>query len=174
MTIRDRRDSFCGKMSACNNLTQYGIRIRSPPCHTVAPVPKLSARSGLVSGRLPCRARPPRLAHRRHRRAPRAFNTVRYSEKLLEANGISVETIDLSEILGRIARMGDDDPAAEAKLAPSTSMSPPAACPPTALMKMAKLGAVIDGWMQQTEVPSAPSNAGPRSKNISASSPAPS
>ncbi|HUI80992.1 MAG TPA: hypothetical protein VLY24_23875, partial [Bryobacteraceae bacterium] len=25
MTIRDRRDSFCGKMSACNNLKQYGI-----------------------------------------------------------------------------------------------------------------------------------------------------
>src|SRR5579863_6104045 len=25
MTIRDRRDSFCGKMSACNNLMQYRI-----------------------------------------------------------------------------------------------------------------------------------------------------
>src|ERR1035438_1718120 len=25
MTITHRRDSFCGKMSACNNLTQYGI-----------------------------------------------------------------------------------------------------------------------------------------------------
>ena len=24
MTIRDRRDSFCGKMSVCNNLRQYG------------------------------------------------------------------------------------------------------------------------------------------------------
>ena len=38
---------------------------------------------------------------------PTAFNTVRYSEKLLEASGISVETIDLSEILGRISRMKD-------------------------------------------------------------------
>jgi signal transduction histidine kinase len=25
MTIKDRRDSFCGKMSICNNLTQYNI-----------------------------------------------------------------------------------------------------------------------------------------------------
>ena len=40
---------------------------------------------------------------------PAAFNTVRYSEKLLEAHGISVETVDLSEILGRIERMTDDD-----------------------------------------------------------------
>ncbi len=28
MSIRDRRDSFCGKMSVCNNLMQYGIPIR--------------------------------------------------------------------------------------------------------------------------------------------------
>ena len=34
---------------------------------------------------------------------PTAFNTVRYSEKLLEASGISVETLDLSEVLGRIS-----------------------------------------------------------------------
>ena len=30
---------------------------------------------------------------------PAAFNTVRFSEKLLEASGISVETLDLSELL---------------------------------------------------------------------------
>src|SRR5207245_10435386 len=47
---------------------------------------------------------------------PAAFNTVRYSEKILEANGISIEPIDLSEVLGRINRMKDDDPAARAKL----------------------------------------------------------
>src|SRR5216683_1539218 len=29
MTIAFRRDSFCGKMSACNNLRQYGIQHRS-------------------------------------------------------------------------------------------------------------------------------------------------
>ena len=40
---------------------------------------------------------------------PTAFNTVRYSEKLLEAHGISIETVDLSEILGRIARLKDID-----------------------------------------------------------------
>ena len=38
---------------------------------------------------------------------PAAFNTVRYSEKILEHNGISVETLDLSEVMGRISRMKD-------------------------------------------------------------------
>ncbi len=40
---------------------------------------------------------------------PSAFNTTRYSEKLLQANGMSVTTVDLSEILGVAQRMSDDD-----------------------------------------------------------------
>src|SRR6185437_196343 len=37
MSIRDRRDSFCGKMSACNNLRQYGIPYSLTTLHTEAP-----------------------------------------------------------------------------------------------------------------------------------------
>jgi len=96
MTIHDRRDSFCGKMSVCNNLRQYGIKYSLTRLHTVEPdspdfradlrrfaatcnvVRKLkSARIGALGAR------------------PAAFNTVRYSEKLLEASGITVETLDL-------------------------------------------------------------------------------
>ena len=83
---------------------------------------------------------------------PAAFNTVRYSEKILEANGISIETIDLSEILGRIERMKDVDDAAQQKLAEIRRYVPTGGVPDSALLKMAKLGAVVDGWMRQTEV----------------------
>src|SRR5512133_3785471 len=34
MTTDLRRDSFCGKMSVCNNLTQYGIPFTLPRLHT--------------------------------------------------------------------------------------------------------------------------------------------
>ena len=37
MTIAHRRDSFCGKMSACNNLKQYGIPYSLTKLHTVSP-----------------------------------------------------------------------------------------------------------------------------------------
>src|SRR5918992_1346632 len=37
MTIEHRRDSFCGKMSVCNNLRQYGIPYSLTTLHTVAP-----------------------------------------------------------------------------------------------------------------------------------------
>ena len=83
---------------------------------------------------------------------PAAFNTVRYSEKLLEANGISVITIDLSEILGRIDRMKDDDAHAQAKLQAMQTYVPTRDVPALSLMKMAKLGAVVDDWMHETDV----------------------
>src|SRR6516225_6663491 len=37
MLISHRRDSFCGKMSACNNLRQYGIPYSLTRLHTVSP-----------------------------------------------------------------------------------------------------------------------------------------
>ncbi len=153
MTITHRRDSFCGKMSACNNLTQYGIPYSLTTLHTEAPdSPEFE--KDLAWFAAVCRVAN---GMRRLRigaigARPAAFNTVRYSEKILESSGISIETIDLSEILGRIARMKDDDPAAQGKLAAIRKYVSTDTVPLEALMKMAKLGAVIDGWMAETQV----------------------
>src|ERR1051325_7989963 len=110
MTIADRRDSFCGKMSACNNLQQFGIKYSITRRHTVTPD------SAEFTEDLAWFAAVCRVANglRRLRigaigARPSAFNTVRYSEKLLERSGISVEPIALSEILGRINRMKDSE-----------------------------------------------------------------
>jgi L-fucose isomerase-like protein len=152
MTISDRRDSFCGKMSACNNLTQYGIPYSLTTRHTEAPDSDCF-RHDLAWFAAVCRVvrglRRLRIGAIGAR--PAAFNTVRYSEKILEAAGISVEPIDLSEILGRIARMSDQDPAAVAKLEAIRRYVPTDGVPAGPLMKMAKLGAVVDEWMAQTE-----------------------
>jgi L-fucose isomerase-like protein len=83
---------------------------------------------------------------------PTAFNTVRYSEKILESQGISIETLDLSEVLGRIERMKDNDDHAQAKLAAIKKYVDSSSVPAAALLKMAKLGAVVDQWMAATEV----------------------
>ena len=153
MTITHRRDSFCGKMSACNNLPQYGIPYSLTTLHTEAP-DSPEFHKDLAWFAAVCRVvrglRRLRIGSIGAR--PAAFNTVRYSEKILEANGISIEPIDLSEILGRIARMKDDDPAAQGKLAAIRQYVCTDTVPLEALMKMAKLGAVIDGWMAETRV----------------------
>ncbi len=153
MRITDRRDSFCGKMSACNNLMQYGIPYSLTTLHTESP-DSAEFRKDLEWFLGVCRIarglRRLRIGSIGAR--PAAFNTVRYSEKLLEAHGVSVITIDLSEILGRIHRMPDEDAAAQKKLADIKAYVTTTDVPELSLMKMAKLGAVIDGWMQETEV----------------------
>ena len=97
MTILHRRDSFCGKMSACNNLRQYGIPYSLTKLHTVSPGSQ-DFENDLAWFAAVCRVangmRNLRVGSIGAR--PTAFNTVRYSEKLLEAHGISTETLDLS------------------------------------------------------------------------------
>jgi L-fucose isomerase-like protein len=153
MLISSRRDSFCGKMSACNNLRQYGIPYSLTSQHTVSP-DSAEFQKDLAWFAAVCRTanglRPLRIGSIGAR--PAAFNTVRYSEKLLEAQGISVETIDLSEIFGRIGRLKDSDSSVEGKLSEIRKYVTTSSIPESALIKMAKLGAVIDNWMKAADV----------------------
>ena len=153
MTILHRRDSFCGKMSACNNLRQYGIPYSLTRLHTVSPDSQ-DFQDDLAWFAAVCRIvngfRNLRIGSLGAR--PTAFNTVRYSEKLLENNGISVETLDLSEVFGRIAKSKDDNPGVQGKLAEIKKYVTTQSVPDAALMKMAKLGYVVDEWMKQTDV----------------------
>jgi L-fucose isomerase-like protein len=153
MTIASRRDSFCGKMSACNNLRQYGVLYSLTRLHTVSPdsddfqkdLAWFAAVCRIVNG-----FRNLRVGSIGAR--PAAFNTVRYSEKLLEANGITTETVDLSEIFGRIGRLKDDHAGVQAKLGEIRKYVATGGVPDAALIKMAKLGYVIDDWMKATDV----------------------
>ena len=153
MTIAHRRDSFCGKMSACNNLTQYGIPYSLTTLHTVSPDSE-DFRKDLEWFAGVCRVvrglRNLRIGAIGAR--PAAFNTVRYSEKILEASGITVETLDLSEVLGRIGRMKDNDDLALAKLQAIRKYVSTSGVPEAALLKMAKLSAVVEQWMKAVDV----------------------
>src|ERR1700730_10175875 len=153
MGITHRRDSFCGKMSACNNLTQYGIPYSLTSLHTESPDSPEFAKD-LEWFAAVCRVikglRNLRIGALGAR--PTAFNTVRYSEKLLEASGISVETLDLSEAPGPTARMKDTDEVAVQKLRSIEKYVATTDIPQAALLKMAKLGAVIDQWMKATDL----------------------
>ena len=151
MTIAVRRDSFCGKMSCCNNMMQYGIKYSLTSLHTET-VQSAEFKADLEWFSAVCRIvkglKNLKIGSIGARQA--AFNTVRYSERILEGAGISIDPIDLSEIFGRINRMADNDDSAQAKLAAIKGYVSTAGIPDAALLKMAKLGAVIDTWMKQT------------------------
>jgi L-fucose isomerase-like protein len=153
MTIAFRRDSFCGKMSIANNLRQYGIPYSLTRLHTEAPDSE-EFKADLQWFSAVCRVvkgfRNLRIGAIGAR--PTAFNTVRYSEKLLEKSGITVETLDLSEVFGRIERLKDTDDAVAAKLDTIKKYISTDKVPEAALVKMSKLGAVIDGWMKASEL----------------------
>jgi L-fucose isomerase-like protein len=153
MMIADRRDSFCGKMSACNNLRQYGIPYSLTALHTVAPDSE-SFRQDLRQFAATCRvvgglqgARVGMLGAR-----PAAFITVRYSEKLLEKAGISVEVLDLSEAFGRAARLKDGDSQVQKQLEKIKAYVPTPNIPDTALIKMAKFALTMDEWIAENEL----------------------
>jgi L-fucose isomerase-like protein len=153
MTIKNRRDSFCGKMSACNNLRQYGIPFSLTQLHTEA-LDSAEFQQDLEQFAATCRI----VRSLRHARIgaigarPAAFNTVRYSEKLLEASGITVETLDLSELLGWVKKLTDTDSAVKEKLEAIKAYTNTKSAPSESLMKMAKLGVSIDRWVRDNKL----------------------
>ncbi len=153
MLMGARRDSFCGKISVCNNLWQYGIKYTLTKLHTDAPT------SATFHADLDAFAATCRVVKGMHRvrvgalgARPAAFNTVRFSEKLMEHAGITVETLDLSEVFGRIGRLKDDDAVVKAKLGTIQGYVSTGGIPSPSLIKMAKFGVVVDEWMKANEL----------------------
>lgn len=153
LSVERRRDSFCGKVSVCNNLRQYGYEFTLTALHTVHPCSESfkadlnkfigvckvvrglkNARFGAVGAR------------------PAAFNTVRYSEKLLQLHGMSVTTVDFSEILGLANRLSDDDAKVKTKLETITGYARTDKVPSQRILRMAKLGIVLDDWMKENDL----------------------
>jgi L-fucose isomerase-like protein len=148
-----RRDAFCGKISVSNNLVQAGIKFSLTSKHVSHPASDSFARD-LQNFLGVCRVvnglRGVRLGAVGAR--PGAFNTVRYSEKLLERHGISVTTVDLSEILGKANKLDGQAATVKAKLAEITGYAPAPGVPAEKLVQMAKMGVVLTEWMDANAI----------------------
>ena len=153
MSISSRRDSFCGKMSVCNNLNQYGIPFSLTSSHTMDPESKAFHDDLLWFGSI-CRV----VKGLRHARfgqvgaRPAAFITVRYSEKLLEEAGISVETIDLSEIFGQASKLADTDSRVQAKVKAIKDYIKTEGVAEGFLLRMAKFAEAVDRFIDENEL----------------------
>ena len=110
LDMANRRDAFCGKISLCNNLYQRGIHFTNTQLHT-CPIDSAEFIEDLIKFAGVCRVvkgmRGSRIAMLGAR--PVAFNTVRYSEKILQAHKISVQTVDMSEIIAAAQNYPDGD-----------------------------------------------------------------
>ena len=153
LDVASRRDAFCGKLSVCNNLYQYNIPFTDTSLHTckiesdvftkdldyfakVCRVVKglRNARIGAIGAR------------------PGAFQTVRFSEKLLQASGITVATVDLSEIIFAAKALDDEAQEVQKKLAEIRAYGTiPDYIKGKSVLKQAKLSVAIGNWMEANE-----------------------
>jgi len=83
---------------------------------------------------------------------PGNFNTVRYSEKILQAYGISVTTVDLSEVFGWAGKLKDGDLRVTEKLGEIQTYAKTGGVPSASLLRMAKLAVVMDDWMKENDL----------------------
>lgn len=153
MDIANRRDSFCGKISVCNNLVQYGIPFSLTKLHTVDPQSKsfandLSRFTGIC--RVVKGLKNIKIGAIGTR--PDAFKTVRYSEKILEDNGISVHVIDLSQIFSEIKKLDDGSRQVKESLEQLRNYTDNSSISANSLLKIAKLKAAIDAWINENEL----------------------
>jgi L-fucose isomerase-like protein len=150
MDVARRRDAWCGKISVCNNLYQYGIKFSLTTKHVVHPSDESFAQD-LKNFIAVCRVvkglRKVRIGAVGAR--PGAFNTVRYSEKILQRNGISVVTIDLSHILGAADKLTKNDSTVKQRLDAVKAYSPTGRTPEDKLVQIAKLDVVLHDFMQE-------------------------
>lgn len=151
--LDSRRDAFCGKISVCNNLYQYGIPFTDTTLHTYSiysdllakDINRFAAVCRVVNG----------LKHARIGQIgtrPLGFNTCRASEKILQRSGITVVPADLSELLYAAQRIDDNDPALKAQMDAIRGYAAVPADYEDKLVLQAKFGLAVEQWVEANEV----------------------
>lgn len=151
--VNSRRDAFCGKISVANNFYQYGIPFTDTHLHTMdvagvdfaADLERFAGVCRVVRG-----LRGARIGAIGARTSP--FQTMRYSEKLLQAAGITIVTADMSEIIGAAEALSPDASEVVAKLQDIAGYGRiPSQIVRDNIVKQARLSIVLDRWITENE-----------------------
>ncbi len=151
--LKDRRDAFCGKLSVCNNLYQYGIPFTNTSLHTSALASDVFAQDLDYFSRV-CRTvkglRNARIGQVGTRPAP--FQTVRFSEKLLQRAGITVIPIDMADMIARASRFDAQAGEIKSKLTEIRGYGHiPDEIKEQGVIQQAKLSVALDQWMEENQ-----------------------
>jgi L-fucose isomerase-like protein len=144
-----RRDAFCGKFSVMDVFCQYGVQFTALKPHTVHPSTPAFAANVDYFDRL-CRV----VAGMKDMTVgaigarTTAFKTVRIDELALQRHGITMETMDLSDIFARMESL-KGDPKVRSKKRKLKAYADWTAAPEEALDKLARLGVVLDNVTEE-------------------------
>lgn len=151
--LDNRRDAFCGKISVCNNLYQYGIPFTDTALHTYSIYSDL-LKKDLVKFAGVCRV----VNGLRHSRIgqigtrPLGFNTCRASEKLLQKYGITVVPADLSELIFASQKISLDDPRVLAKKEEVLAYARVPESYRDKLANQVRFGLAVEDWITENQV----------------------
>lgn len=151
--VKNRRDAFCGKLSVCNNLYQYGIKFTNTIYHTYSlddaeftkDVYKFAGICRVVKGMKGLRVGA--IGTR-----PIGFQTMRFSEKILQKNDITIVPVDMSEILAAAEKISDDDPAVKEKVEAIQTYGTCNVLHKGQIFKQARFGMAVENWIEENEI----------------------
>ncbi len=148
-----RRDAFCGLLSIAEALRQASVKYtiaQKPICfpsdndflveldHFARVCRVIKGISGARIGQIGTR--------------PEAFWTCRYDEKMLQQIGVTVVPKDLSELLGAINHLNDDDAEVKAKVQDIRTKVDTTLIAPEILLKIAKFELALEKMISQFEM----------------------
>lgn len=151
--VKSRRDAFCGKLSVCNNLYQYGIKYTDTVYHTYSLDSKeftndllkfagicrvVRGMKGLRVGAIGTR--------------PIGFQTMRVSEKLLQNNGITVVPVDMSEIIAAANKIKDNDRSVTERVKAIQAYGSCANVSKDKIARQARFGLAVEGWIADNNI----------------------
>ena len=151
--VKSRRDAFCGKLSVCNNFYQYGIKFTDTTYHTcsldskefVQDILKFSAICRVVRGLKGLRVGS--IGTR-----PIGFQTMRFSEKLLQKYDITVIPVDMSEIIAAAEQIDENDPSVISKVGEIQEYGVCSVVHKGKIAKQARFGLAVENWIKENNI----------------------
>lgn len=151
--VKSRRDAFCGKLSVCNNLYQYGIKFTDTTYHTYS-LDSIEFTGDILKFAGVCRVvkglkglRVGAIGAR-----PMGFQTMRFSEKLLQSSDITVVPVDMSEIIAAAEKINDNDPAVLAKVEAIQNYGSCGIVSKGKIARQARFGLAVENWIQENDI----------------------
>ena len=151
--VYSRRDAFCGKLSVCNNLYQYGIKFTDTTYHTYSldseeftkDMYKFAGICRVVKGMKGLRVGA--IGTR-----PIGFQTMRASEKILQKTGITVVPVDMSEILAAATKMDEDSAAVKEKVEAIQEYGKCNILHQGQISRQARFGLAVEDWIEENDI----------------------
>lgn len=151
--VKSRRDAFCGKLSVCNNFYQYGIKFTDTEYHTCSldsdsfkrDLSKFAGVCRVVKGLKGLRVGA--IGTR-----PIGFQTMRFSEKILQQAGITVVPVDMSEIIGAAEKIDENAAEVLEKVDAIQNYGTCNILHKGQLSKQARFGLAVENWIAENEI----------------------